>query len=73
MLITKIVTIDGSDYVYNYSDAKKIIRKVGTDELYYEAYDPVRFKDERIYEETDQDIPPKPIVELDMEESDNQS
>ena len=73
MLITKIVTIDGSDYVYNYSDTNKIIRKVGTDELYYKAYDPVRFKDERIYEETDQDIPPKPIVKLDMEESDNKS
>ena len=45
-------TIEGNDnLVKTYSDAGRMIRKIGTDELYSEAIDPKKF--DRRYEETD--------------------
>lgn len=45
---------DGVVLVRTYSDAGKMIRKVGTDEMYAEAIDPEGSG--RTYEETDKDI-----------------
>ena len=45
---------DGVILVRAYSDAGKMIRKVGTDEMYAEAIDPEGSG--RTYEETDKDI-----------------
>lgn len=45
---------DGVVLVRAYSDAGKMIRKVGTDEVYAEAIDPEGSG--RTYEETDKDI-----------------
>lgn len=45
---------DGVVLVRTHSDAGKMIRKVGTDEMYAEAIDPEGSG--RIYEETDEDI-----------------
>lgn len=46
---------DGVVLVRTYSDADKMIRKSGTDEVYSEAIDPI--DSGRTYEETDIDIP----------------
>ena len=45
---------DGVVLVRAYSDAGKMIRKIGTDEVYAEAIDPEGSG--RTYEETDEDI-----------------
>ena len=45
---------DGVVLVRTYSDAGKMIRKVGTDEVYSEAIDPDNAG--RTYEETDEDV-----------------
>ena len=45
---------DGVVLVRAYSDARKMIRKVGTDEVYAEAIDPEGSG--RTYEETDKEI-----------------
>lgn len=50
MLITEIVEIDGNEFVYNHSDSGFLIERDGV--VYSEAYDPIVFKDERIYTET---------------------
>jgi hypothetical protein len=50
MLITEIVTIDGRQFVYNYSDEDYFIERDGV--MYSEAYDPIEFQNERIYTET---------------------
>jgi len=39
MIITETVELNGGIFRHNYSDTNKMIRKVGTDELYCEAYD----------------------------------
>lgn len=52
MLITENITMRGSEFIHTYSDQKKMIRKVGTEEYYEEAYDVLVFE----YEETDIDI-----------------
>lgn len=56
MLFIEEKEINGKKFIYNYSD-KYMIRKVGTDELYIDAYDPIEFKDERKYEESDIELP----------------
>lgn len=58
MLYTEIKTIDGKDFTYNYSDTY-MIRKIGTNEIYLDVYDPIKFKDVRKYEETDIELPKK--------------
>lgn len=56
MLITETVSIEGSEFVHNYSDANFYIQKIGTEEIYSDAYDPIQFKDERKYIETNKKI-----------------
>jgi hypothetical protein len=56
MLYTEIKIINDKEFVYTYSD-KFMIRKIGTEEIYSEAYDLIEFKDERKYEETDIELP----------------
>ena len=56
MIITEyyMTRSDGVVLVRSYSDAGKMIRKVGTDEVYADAIDPEGSG--RTYEETDKDI-----------------
>lgn len=56
MIYTEIKTINDKEFVYTYSD-KFMIKKIGTEEIYSEAYDPIEFKDERKYEETNIELP----------------
>ena len=68
MLITETVSIEGSEFVHNYSDANFYIQKIGTEEIYSDAYDPIQFKDERKYVETDKKIEDKEgLIEDDSE------
>jgi hypothetical protein len=60
MITRDEIEINGKMFVKTYSDSF-IIRKVGTDELYDIAFDPIKFKDERIYEETDNVLPEESI------------
>lgn len=39
MVITETVTLNDREFVHNYSDKKFYIQKVGTTEIYSEAYD----------------------------------
>ena len=52
MIITETITIKGEQFVKNYSDAGYKIRKVGTNEIYYEAID--KIGSGRTYVETDE-------------------
>lgn len=52
MMITKEkVKINGTDFIYTYSDSQYIIKQIETGELYGEAYDLAELPKE--YEETD--------------------
>lgn len=64
MVITETITKDGMKLVKNYSDAGVMIQKVGTEEIYVDAVDPVGSG--RTYVETDIKIPeaPKPMSEI---------
>lgn len=48
-----VITERKNGYIINKSDCNKYIRKIGTDEVYEEAYDVVEYT----YEETDELIP----------------
>jgi hypothetical protein len=39
MIKTETKIINGKEFVYNYSDESKLIKKVGTEEIYESAYD----------------------------------
>ena len=54
MVIRENVTINGREFVRNYSDKGMMIERDGV--RYSEAIDPIEFKDERIYTETDEPI-----------------
>lgn len=54
MIKTEKIMIDGREFLRTYSDGGKMIRKVGTDEVYGEAVDPINAG--REYEETDEVI-----------------
>lgn len=54
MLITISHKIDNKEYVETYSD-KFYITRDGI--LYDSAFDPIEFKDSRIYSETDVELP----------------
>ena len=41
MIITETITINGKQFTKNYSDEGFYIQKVGTEEIYSEAVDPV--------------------------------
>ena len=51
MIITETITINGKEFTRNYSDAGYMIQKVGTEEIYSEAVDPINSG--RTYVETD--------------------
>lgn len=51
MIITETITINGKEFTKNYSDAGYMIQKVGTEEIYSEAVDPINSG--RTYVETD--------------------
>lgn len=51
MIIVENITINNREFVRTYSDANMMIRKVGTEEMYSEAVDPININ--RTYEETD--------------------
>lgn len=61
MLITETVTINDRQFTKNYSDSGFYIERDGA--KYSEAYDPIEFKDERIYTETDEKIDIEPTPE----------
>ena len=50
MIITETITINDIQYIKNYSDADYYIQKVGTEEIYSEAVDPIGT--DRTYVET---------------------
>lgn len=54
MVITENVTINGREFIRNYSDEGRMIERDGV--RYSEAIDPIEFKDVRIYTETDEPI-----------------
>ena len=51
MILKENVKINGTDFIYTYSDSQYIIKQVETGELYGEAYDLAELPKE--YEETD--------------------
>lgn len=52
MIIQEII----GNEVHTYSDNNVCIKQIGTGATYEEAWDPIQFKDERQYEETDEVI-----------------
>ena len=52
MIITETIIINEKEFTKNYSDSGYYIQKVGTEEIYSEAIDPV--DSGRIYIETDE-------------------
>lgn len=54
MIITETITLNGREFTKNYSDAGYMIQKVGTEEIYTEAIDPINSG--RTYVETDKPI-----------------
>lgn len=52
MITTEKVQLNGGEFTLTKSDAGFMIRKVGTNEIYAEAYDVLDFK----YEETNEKI-----------------
>ena len=54
MVITENVTINGREFIRNYSDEGFMIERDGV--RYSEAIDPIEFKDVRTYTETDEPI-----------------
>ena len=51
MIVREQIKINNKDFIKQYSDKQVQIQKVGTDELYVEAIDPIEY--EREYVETD--------------------
>ena len=54
MIIREIVEINGKSFIHSYSDENFYIRKLGTDEVYSEAYDLPEKK--YTYEETEDKV-----------------
>lgn len=52
MIITETITINGKQFIKNYSDEGFYIQKVGTEEVYSEAIDPI--DSGRTYVETEE-------------------
>lgn len=51
MLVTNIVTINDKEFKHTISDKGFMIKRDNI--LYEEAFDPIEFSDDRIYEESD--------------------
>lgn len=62
MIVKENVKIGEKDFIHTYSDEKFYIRKVGTNEVYEEAYDVIDYE----YEETEDKIPEEENVEPDI-------
>lgn len=60
MIIKEIIELNGNIFTHTYSDERKLIRKIGTEEIYSEAYDVLEFE----YEETNELIEESPEPEL---------
>lgn len=58
MLIQELFTLNNKKFIKSYSDAEKLIECDGTQ--YAEAIDPIEFINERVYVETDIEIPKEP-------------
>lgn len=54
MIIQETITINDKEFIRHYSDAGFYIQKVGTDEIYSEAVDPINT--DRTYIETSEKI-----------------
>ena len=65
MVIREPITINGREFMKNYSDSGYMIERDGV--RYGEAIDPIEFVDDRTYTETDELIPVSP--EETMEEA----
>lgn len=63
MLITETITINGTEYLHNYSDANKYIERDGI--KYSDAVDPL--DSGRVYTETDEEMPVATQPELEEE------
>lgn len=57
MIVTETIMLNGKEFTKNYSDAGYMIQKVGTEEIYSEAVDPINSG--RTYVETDKVIETK--------------
>ena len=56
MIVTEILTISGKEFLRTYSDSGYRIMKIGTDEVYDEAIDPIDIA--RSYIETEELVVP---------------
>lgn len=54
MIITETVEINNKEFIHNYSDENFYIRKIGTEEIYSDAYDLLEMG--HTYEETEEKI-----------------
>ena len=55
MIVREKVTLNGKEFTHTYSDGGYYIKKLGTEEIYSEAYDILSY----VYIETDKLIPKK--------------
>ena len=62
MIITEIKEINGKKLVHNYSDENFYIRKIGTSEIFSDAYDLPEKK--YVYEETENKITQEEYEEI---------
>lgn len=64
MVVRENITINGREFVKNYSDSGYMIERDGV--RYSEAIDPIEFAEERIYTETDEliPVPPEDLEEI---------
>ena len=54
MIIKEKIGINNKEFIRHYSDLNLLIQKIGTEEIYSEAIDPIEY--EREYIETDMPI-----------------
>ena len=64
MVVRENITINGREFVKNYSDSGYMIERDGV--RYGEAIDPIEYSNERIYTETDEliPVPPEDLEEI---------
>ena len=64
MVIRENITINGREFIRNYSDSGYMIERDGV--RYGEAIDPIEYSNERIYTETDEliPVPPEDLEEI---------
>lgn len=64
MVVRENITINGREFIRNYSDSGYMIERDGV--RYGEAIDPIEFAEERTYTETDEliPVPPEDLEEI---------